>query len=88
MTKRMTFDERMDARQAQRMKAEDKFLAIEERRSAAAEALVGELCREGETIHYINVRTRDGGLTGKTKEFPGVTGYGAAINYLMRNRYV
>lgn len=88
MTRRMTFDERMDARQAQRMKAEDKFLAIEERRGREAEGLVGELCREGSTIYYINHRNRQGRLTGRTVEFAGFHGWSEAISYLMRNRYV
>lgn len=88
MTKAMTFDERMDARQAARMKADGKFLDREERRGNEAERLVGELCREGQPVFYINVARRDGSLTGKTKEFPGQFGWSQAISYLMRNNYV
>ncbi len=48
------------------------------KREDAAEALVGELCRDGETIYYINLRN------GKTKE-----GFKSElIAFLVRNDYV
>ena len=78
----------MDARQNARMKADDKFLTREERRGNEAERLVGELCREGKTVYYINIAKADGTLTGKTKEFAGPLGWGQAISYLTRNNYV
>jgi hypothetical protein len=55
---------------------------------AKAEPLIGELVREGKVVYYINVRSLDGRLTGKTKEFTGPVGRYEAIDYLIRNHYV
>lgn len=55
---------------------------------AKAAPLVGELVREGKVVHYVNVRSSDGSLTGKTKEFTGPLGFYNAVDYLIRNRYV
>jgi len=35
------------------MKAEDRFLERREKREQAAERMIGELCREGETVYYV-----------------------------------
>ena len=43
------------------------------------------LCREGKVVYYINLRDRNGRLTGKTK---GSMSEGALIAYLIRNKYV
>lgn len=51
----------------------------------AADALIGELRREGCTVFYINVRSKDGRLTGATREF---SHRWHASSYLIRNRYV
>jgi hypothetical protein len=55
------------------------------RRDAEADALVGELCREGVTIFYINVKTKEGRMTGKIREFSSRS---EARYYLLRNNYV
>jgi hypothetical protein len=51
-TARMTFDQRIDARDAARQrresKAHDRLVAREEK----ADAMVGELVRDGRTVHY------------------------------------
>jgi hypothetical protein len=77
-------ERRLDAREARRLKAEDRFLGRLERREAQAERLIGELCREGRAAFYINLRDRSGRLTGKTKE----AAPGELIAYLLRNNYV
>lgn len=84
-TPRKSIDELMDGRQLRRMKAEDRFLTRLEKQEAAAEALVGELCREGTTVYYINLKTRDGNFTGKTRE--SASSY-ELTDYLIRNHYV
>lgn len=84
MTKRLDLDALLDNRQTRRMKEEDRFLARLEKREAAADALIGELIRDGKTVFYINLTTRNGNLTGKTRE-------GARFeltDYLIRNHYV
>jgi hypothetical protein len=53
------------------------------RREDAAAEMIGELCREGRPVHYINLRDRSGRLTGKTKEGSRHD----LIGYLVRNRY-
>jgi hypothetical protein len=52
---------------------------------AKAAPLIGELVREGKVVYYINARSRDGNLTGKTVEF---SFHYDAVDYLIRNRYV
>ena len=78
-------DRHLDARQSRRMATEARFLDRQDRREKEADALVGELCREGRTIFYINVRSKTGKLTGKTREF---SKWSDAVGYLLRNRYV
>lgn len=60
MTDRKTLDELMEGRQLRRMKQEDHFLARQEARAATALRdalpLIGELCREGQTIFYVNAK--------------------------------
>jgi len=80
------FERQMEARDKRRGKAEDRFLTRLEKRALKAEQLVGELIREGRTIFYINLQTRDGHMTGRTREFG--ENFGAAIGYLLRNNYV
>ncbi|AGR48075.1 hypothetical protein PHIM7_345 [Sinorhizobium phage phiM7] len=78
----------LNAREARRLAAEDRYLTRLEKREREAEALVGELCREGKTIYYTNIKTKTGKFTGKIKEFTGPTAFGEAIVYLIRNNYV
>jgi hypothetical protein len=50
---RKSIEELMEGRQLRRMKEEDRFLKKLEKRMANAEAMIGELCREGRTVHYV-----------------------------------
>ena len=50
---RYDFDRNFEAKQSRRMHAEDRFLARLERREAAAEQMIGELCREGRDVFYV-----------------------------------
>jgi hypothetical protein len=79
------FEKNLEAKQARRMKAEDRFLTRLEKREAEAHHLVGEL-NSGKC--YINVRNKNGQLTGKEVYFEGTFAYGNAIEYLLRNNYV
>lgn len=80
------FERQMEARDRRRGKADDRFLTRMEKLEQKAKQLVGELIREGRTIFYINLQTRDGHMTGRTREFG--ENYGEAIGYLIRNKYV
>jgi len=82
------FEKNLDARLSRRLKAEDRYLSRLERREAAAERLVGELCRDGVVVWYIHQLTAKGLPTGRVVEFPGLRGHGEAIAYLLRNNYV
>lgn len=79
-----TVDQDMDTKELRRLRAEDRFLTRLEKRENDAEALIGELCREGKPVFYINVRKANGSLTGKTKE--GTKSELTA--YLIHNNYV
>jgi hypothetical protein len=59
--------------------------AKHDRRDAEAEALIGELCKEGRRVFYINVKSAKGAMTGRIVEFGHKSD---AIHYLIRNRYV
>lgn len=80
-----TVDELLEGRQLRRMKEEDRFLGRIERRVQQADELIGELCREGRTVFYINERRRDGSLNGKIREFAQRF---VATDFLLRNHYV
>ncbi len=69
---------------ARRCKADDRAYDRLCKRMDAADPFIGELCREGRTVHYINLRRRDGTLTGRTKEGTRHD----LIAYLLRNNYV
>lgn len=73
----MQIDQQLDARQTRRMKSESRFLDRVERRELAAEAMIGELCREGQTVFY----TWPQG--GKYRE----GSRGEPVSFLTRNRY-
>lgn len=75
------FDRNERRREASNNRAWDKL----GRQQSEAEHLVGELCREGATVFYINVRSKAGRLTGATREF--ATKFDA-VHFLIRNRYV
>ncbi|MFN4266387.1 MAG: hypothetical protein ACK4F8_11655 [Aquabacterium sp.] len=80
-----TIEQELDRRELRRLRAEHVYLCRLEKLEKLAEPLVGELCREGKTVYYINLTDRQGRLTGKTKE--GGTVY-ELITYLIRNKYV
>lgn len=80
-----TIDELLEGRQLRRMKEEDRFLDRMDRRIQSAEKLIGELCRDGRTMFYINERRKDGTLNGRIREFERRF---AATDFLLRNRYV
>jgi hypothetical protein len=70
-------ERQLDAKQSRRMKAEDRYLGRLESREADATAMVGELCRNGRTVHYVypvGGRYREGSE-------------GTLINFLIRNNY-
>lgn len=71
-------------RERRRFAAEDRLIGKLDRLEPQAEALIGELCREGKTVYYINLTTRTGQYTGKTKE----GSRSDLIAYLIRNKYV
>ncbi len=73
----MQIDQQLDARQTRRMKSESRFLDRMERREMAAEAMIGELCREGRTVFYVWPQG------GKYRE----GSRGELVNFLTRNRY-
>lgn len=67
----------LEARQSRRMAAQDRYLSRLEKREAAAEAMIGELCREGRTVFYVcpvGGRYREGSR-------------GDLIRFLLRNNY-
>jgi hypothetical protein len=78
------YERHMQARDNRRKATEDRFLARLEKRTAAAEPLIGELCVEGKAVYYINTLTCDGLPTGQIKK----GAYSDLVDYLMRNNYV
>jgi hypothetical protein len=75
----------LEAKFSRREKSDERTLVRYNRKAEQAEALVGELVREGKVVYYINVRGRDGNFTGKTAEFAF---HFDAVDYLIRNHYV
>lgn len=67
-----------------RLREEDAFIGKLEKKTAEAEKLIGTLIRDGKEVFYINVLTRDGNFTGRTKE--GL--FTELIDYAIRNHYV
>lgn len=80
-----TIDQELDTRELRRHRAEHRYLCRLEMLEKLAEPLVGELCREGRTVYYINLADSHGQLTGKTKESGSEY---ELISYLIRNKYV
>lgn len=75
----------LDGRELRRLRAEDARLGRMERMERLAEPLIGELCRAGGTVYYVNLRDRQGRMTGKIKES---TSHSELVDYLVRNHYV
>jgi hypothetical protein len=80
-----TIEQLLEGRAVRRGKAEDRFLTRLDKRTSEAAPLIGELCREGLSVFYINILSKDGRMTGKTREFPTDV---AATDFLLRNNYV
>ena len=73
----MQIERQLEINEARHYRADDRYAAKIDR----AHALIGELCREGRAVYYINLRPL---AKGKTKEGDFVT----LSEYLIRNRYV
>lgn len=78
-------DRMLENRERRRFASDQRAWDKMGRQQAEAEHLVGQLCREGETVYYINVRSKTGRLTGATREFSKRFD---AVQFLIRNRYV
>lgn len=75
MPRKYDFEKNLEAKQARRMKAEDRFLARIEKREAAAEAMIGELNSGKLYVYPVGGKYREG-----TRP--------ELIDFLMRNNYV
>lgn len=75
----MDINRMLDAREARRLAAEARFLERHEKLERLCEPMVGELCREGRTVHYC---WPTGG-----KYFENCS-HSAVVDYLIRNRWV
>lgn len=71
------FERNLEAKQARRMHAEDRYLARMEKREAVAATMIGELCREGRTVFYVYP------AGGKYRE----GSFGELIAHLIARRY-
>lgn len=80
----MNLNQQLDTRELRRLRAEDRYLTRLEKLEKKAAPLIGELCREGQTVYYVNL-ANNRGFTGKTKESNSHT---ELVNYLIRNKYV
>jgi hypothetical protein len=72
-------------REKRRNAAEDRYIDKLDRLMKAAEPLIGHLIREGRKVFYVNLQSKTGALTGRTREFGTEV---AASDFLIRNRYV
>jgi len=74
---KLTDEEHLDRRETRRLAADARWLTRMERRWDAADAMIGELCREGRTVFYVSPqggRYREGTRSD-------------LIAFLIRNRY-
>lgn len=81
----MNFDRQLEINEARHHAADHRWLVKMDRLEKACEPLIGELCREGKTVYYVNQLSATGKYTGKTIER---TNYHDLIDYLVRNHYV
>jgi hypothetical protein len=72
------YDRFLDGRESRRLKQDAHNLDKLDRQMAAAEAMIGELCKEGKQVFYIYP------VGGKYREGPRHE----LIDFLIRNRYV
>jgi hypothetical protein len=84
MAARKTMDELMNGREISREKANDRAFDRLGRQIDEADQMIGELCREGKQVFYINLKTLSGRFTGKIKE----GSCAELINYLINKHYV
>lgn len=77
-----TYQQQSDTKQLRRMRSEDRFLTKLERLEKQAFPLIGELCREGKTVYYVNCLPLH---SGKTRE--SLCQY-ELVEFLIRNKYV
>jgi len=73
----MTPEQALNAREARRLAAEDRYLGRLEKREAEAEKMIGTLVRDGKEIYYVFP------IGGKYRE--GTEG--ELIRFLIRNNY-
>lgn len=90
MTNVRNDERRLEILEARHFRADDRYLDKMERADREIEkaGMIGELCREGKPVFYINLMNRDGRLTGKTKEATGPLAWYELRDYLIRNKYV
>ena len=48
-----TIEQQLDGRMRRRMASDNRFLARIEKREAAADAMIGELCKDGKQAFYV-----------------------------------
>jgi hypothetical protein len=83
LSKTEAFELMLDRSEARRLKADAKANDRLGAREDKADTMIGELIRDGRTVFYINMLTRKGVPTGKTKEGTRHD----LIAYLVRNNY-
>lgn len=81
----MDIERQMEINSDRRERANDRYYDTLLAKADAAAELIGEICREGKKVFYINQRRESGSLTGKTREF---FSHAEAELFLIRNRYV
>jgi hypothetical protein len=81
--KQMNIERQLEINEARHFRADDRY--FDKMEAVEKSNLIGELIREGKTVYYVNILTKDGQFTGKTKESKS---YGELSAYLIRNRYV
>ena len=74
-----------EANHNRRLANHHRFLCNQELRDSKAEALIGELCIDGVTFYYINLKRQNGTFTGKTKQSRS---WSELCDYLYRNNYL
>jgi len=77
----MAYRNTLENLEARHHAADDRYLAKLDRLEPKAEELIGTLCRDGETVCYINLQPM---RSGRTKE----GSRGELVDYLIRNKYV
>lgn len=86
MTNCRNDERRLEILEQRHVAADNRYLDKLDRDEAKVRkaGLIGELCREGKTVYYINLRDCKGNINGKTKEGDEFD----LTKYLIRNGYV